>query len=169
MPIEDRSEGRTISSWRALLIAGLLTLALGCGRQEPAPTDVARSFAVAIDRLASGADGAALSAYGLLSPESQATFIEQAMRTNDALPPNLPRLEPHQLLRVRRSHVGPQDEFVEVERSDARAVVEIRRGDKSTRLELVKQPGGWRISLLAPIPTSPSELPPKPRQEGEAG
>lgn len=168
----ERTDGRAVTPTlvRGLLGLAMVTLAVGCGRQEPAPIDVARSFVAAVDRLGAGIDGASLSAYGLLSTESQAPFIEQATRTNDALPPNLPRLEPHQLLRVRRSHVGPQDEFVEVERNDARAIVEVRRGETRARLELVKQAAGWRISLNAPevAPPSPDDSP-KPRHEGEAG
>lgn len=168
----ERADGHAVASVfvRGLLGLSLVALAIGCGRQEPAPIDVARSFVAAVDRLGSGADGASLSAYGLLSTESQSTFIEQATRTNDALPPNLPRLEPHQLLRVRRSHVGPQDEFVEVERSDSRAIVEVRRGETRARLELVKQAAGWRVSLNAPdvAPPSPQDSP-KPRRDGEAG
>ncbi len=168
----ERATGHAMASMvvRGVLGLALVALAVGCGRQEPAPIDVARSFVAAVDRLGSGADGASLSAYGLLSTESQSTFIEQATRTNDALPPNLPRLEPHQLLRVRRSHVGPQDEFVEVERNDSRAIVEVRRGETRARLQLVKQAAGWRISLNASeaAPPSPQDSP-KPRRDGEAG
>ncbi|MBT9559704.1 MAG: hypothetical protein IV100_26980 [Myxococcales bacterium] len=169
---QGRTDGRVSTSAfvRGLLGFAVVALALGCGRQEPAPIDVARSFVAAVDRLASGVDGASLSAYGLLSTESQTIFIDQATRTNDALPPNLPRLEPHQLFRVRRSHIGPQDEFVEVERNDGRAIIEVRRGEKRARIELKKQATGWRVSLNASdvAPPSPEDSP-KPRREGEAG
>lgn len=160
---------RSLVTWPALRALAVMAFLVGCGRQAPAPIEVARSFTMAIERLAAGADGAALSAFGLLSTESQSTFVEQATRTNDALPPNLPRLEPHQLLRVRRAHFGPEDEFVEVERGDSRAVVEVRRGEKRARLELVKQGAAWRVSLSTPDGAASQMFLSEPHPGGDAG
>ena len=133
-----------------LAVATLLTLSVGCGRSPPKPAEVYRSFHEGLASMARGGEtGGARAAYALLTKESQEHLVKLADALNDRLPASVPRLEPADLLRVRRLLVGaPLDDVVETSVSEEVALLEVRSGETVQKVTLKREGTAWRVAYF---------------------
>lgn len=123
----------------------------GCGRKGPGPAAAYERFFAAVVRYSQHPHPAyQREAFQQLSKNARGRLEEAAEGVNQSLPAGVAKVEPWELLIIRRSRLGDTIDRIDVlEESADVAVLEVVHPKGRDRVRMVTEDSAWRVDLFA--------------------